>query len=86
MSDPALMGIVIVFVIACIPAGLLALPVIATIIRLKNLESRFEKTAEQLPASLVSRIAELERWVEAREALAKHVTAQAQHRNARSMQ
>lgn len=91
MSDPALVGVAIVFIIACIPAGFLALPMIATIIRVKNLESQ-TKTAlaqiaefqgnliDEMPEKHGERLAKVEKWIEGREALARHITAQAQHR------
>lgn len=91
MSDPVLIGIAIVLVIACIPAGLIALPMIAVIIRVKNLESQ-TKTAlaqiaefqgnliDEMPEKHGERLVKVEKWIEGREALARHITAQTQHR------
>lgn len=90
MSDPALIGIAIVFIIACIPAGLLALPVIATIIRVKNLESQTKTALAQiaefqgnvldaLPEDLKPRLAHVERELKIASATRNHLRAQTMH-------
>jgi hypothetical protein len=87
MSDPALVGTIIVLVIACIPAGLLALPVIAVIIRVRSLEGVVDtmlktqvNTLDLIPERLHERLGKSEQWIEAHEALARHIAAQSQHR------